>query len=86
MTLVRGEEARLHDLDGHEYADFLGEYTAGLDGHSEPAILGAIREALNGGLVLGGPNAYEARFAELMCARFRRWSACASATRVPKRT
>jgi glutamate-1-semialdehyde 2,1-aminomutase len=70
VTLVRGEGARLHDLDGHEYVDFLGEYTAGLYGHSEPAILAAIREALDGGLVLGGPNVYEARFAELMCSRF----------------
>lgn len=70
VTLVRGEGARLEDLDGHEYIDFLGEYTAGLYGHSEPAILAAIREALEGGLVLGGPNTYEARFAELMCARF----------------
>lgn len=70
VTLVRGEGARLYDLDGHEYVDFLGEYTAGLYGHSEPAILAAIREVLEVGLVLGGPNTYEARFAELMCSRF----------------
>lgn len=70
VTLIRGEGARLQDLDGHEYVDFLGEYTAGLYGHSEPKILAAVREALDGGLVLGGPNTYEARFAELMCQRF----------------
>lgn len=70
VTLVRGEGAQLYDLDGHEYVDFLGEYTAGLYGHSEPAIVAAIREALEGGLVLGGPNTYEAPFAELMCRRF----------------
>jgi glutamate-1-semialdehyde 2,1-aminomutase len=70
VTLVRGEGARLHDLDGHEYIDFIGEYTAGLYGHSEPAIIAAIKEALERGLVLGGPNTYEARLAELMCQRF----------------
>lgn len=70
VTLIRGEGARLIDLDGHEYTDFLGEYTAGLYGHSEPAITTAIKEALDQGLVLGGPNLYEARFAELMCGRF----------------
>jgi glutamate-1-semialdehyde 2,1-aminomutase len=70
VTLVRGEGARLHDLDGHEYIDFIGEYTAGLYGHSEPAIIAAIKEALECGLVLGGPNLYEARLAELMCQRF----------------
>jgi glutamate-1-semialdehyde 2,1-aminomutase len=70
VTMVRGEGARLWDLDGHCYRDFLGEYTAGLYGHSEPAILAAIREALQGGLVLGGPNIYEGRLAELLCGRF----------------
>ena len=30
LTIVRGEGARLTDADGHEYLDFLGEYTAGL--------------------------------------------------------
>lgn len=70
VTLVKGEGARLFDLDGHTYVDFLGEFTAGLYGHSEPVILDAIREALSGGLVLGGPNRYEARLAELMCERF----------------
>jgi len=70
VALVKGEGARLTDLDGHTYIDFLGEFTAGLYGHSEPAILSAIQEALSGGLVLGGPNRYEARLAQLMCERF----------------
>ena len=70
VTLVNGEGARVTDLDGHRYRDFLGEYTAGLYGHSEPAIVSAITAALEDGLVLGGPNPYEARLAELMCARF----------------
>jgi len=70
VALVKGEGAYLTDLDGHTYVDFLGEFTAGLYGHSEPKILHAIREALAGGLVLGGPNRYEARLAHLMCERF----------------
>jgi glutamate-1-semialdehyde 2,1-aminomutase len=70
VAISGGEGARLKDLDGHVYIDFLGEFTAGLYGHSEPAILAAIQEALAGGLVLGGPNRYEARLAELMCGRF----------------
>ena len=47
------------DLDGHTYRDFLGEYTAGLYGHSENAIISALTEVLQDGLVLGGPNPYE---------------------------
>ena len=70
VTLVKGEGALVTDLDGHTYRDFLGEYTAGLYGHSEKAIISALASVLQGGLVLGGPNPYETRLAELMCARF----------------
>ena len=70
VTLVEGEGARVVDLDGHRYLDFLGEYTAGLYGHSEPAIIDALKHVLDGGIVLGGPNRYEARLAELMVERF----------------
>ncbi len=70
LTIVRGEGARLWDADGHELVDFLGEYTAALFGHSHPAILAAIREALAGGLVLGAPNRYDTALAEAICARF----------------
>jgi glutamate-1-semialdehyde 2,1-aminomutase len=70
VTITRGEEARLFDLDGHAYLDFLGEYTAGLYGHSNPVIQAAIRQALADGIVLGAPNRYEAELARLMCARF----------------
>src|SRR5690606_8053244 len=38
VTLVRGGGARVPSLDGREYSDFLGEYTAGLYGHSHPAL------------------------------------------------
>ncbi|HYZ78508.1 MAG TPA: aminotransferase class III-fold pyridoxal phosphate-dependent enzyme, partial [Gaiellaceae bacterium] len=59
LTVVRGDGARIVDADGHEYLDFLGEYTAGLYGHSHPAIVQAIRDALADGIVLGAPNVYE---------------------------
>jgi glutamate-1-semialdehyde 2,1-aminomutase len=70
VTVTRGEGARLWDLDRHEYVDFLGEYTAGLYGHSHPVIQAAVQDALASGIVLGGPNPYEAELARLICARF----------------
>src|SRR5437016_4607449 len=70
LTMVRGEGARLWDLDGHEYVDSLSEFTAGIYGHSHPAILSALAEALEGGLNFGAHNAAEARFAAAICARF----------------
>ena len=71
LTIVRGEGARLTDADGHQYVDFLGEYSAGLYGHSNAVIVDAIREALADGLVLGAPNRFEAVLAEAICTRFR---------------
>src|SRR5713101_7352095 len=70
LTIVRGEGARLWDIDGHEYIDFLSEFTAGIYGHSHPAIRRAIDEALDGGVNLGAHGATEARFAAAICARF----------------
>ena len=70
LTIARGEGARLWDIDGHEYVDFLSEFTAGMFGHSHPAIRKAIDAALDGGLNFGAHNAAEARFAAAICARF----------------
>lgn len=65
-----GSGNRLTDIDGREYLDLLGEYSAGLYGHSNPAISAAIKRAVDDGMALGGPNRYEAPLAEAICARF----------------
>lgn len=70
LTMVRGEGAHLWDADGHEYADFLSEFTAGLYGHSHPAIRKAIDAALDGGINFGAHGAAEAKFAEAIRDRF----------------
>jgi glutamate-1-semialdehyde 2,1-aminomutase len=70
LTMVRGEGAGLWDLDGHEYIDFLSEFTAGIFGHSHPIIRRAIEQALESGLNFGAHNATEARFASAICSRF----------------
>ncbi|MEZ5592965.1 MAG: aspartate aminotransferase family protein [Gammaproteobacteria bacterium] len=70
LTIKRGEGAKLWDIDGHCYSDFLGEYSAGLYGHSHPKIVTAIQQALADGFLFGGPNLYETRLAELICERF----------------
>jgi glutamate-1-semialdehyde 2,1-aminomutase len=70
LAFERGDGAHLWSLDGHQYVDFLGEFTAGLYGHSERAVLDALRDALDRGLSFGGVNELEPRLAELVCARF----------------
>jgi len=70
LRFARGEGCRLWDVDGHAYVDYLGEYTAGLYGHSEPVIRDAIKQAADDGWVLGGPTLLEARMAEAVVNRF----------------
>ena len=70
LTMARGQGCRLWDADGHEYVDLLGEYTAGLYGHSHPVIRAALDRALDGGWNLGGHGVMEARLARLLCDRF----------------
>ena len=70
LVMARGEGCRLWDLDGHVYIDLLGEYTAGLFGHSHPVIRRAMSEAIESGLNLAAHNVLEARLATALCARF----------------
>jgi len=70
LVLKGGEGCRVEDVDGHRYSDYLGEYTAGLYGHSNPVLQAALRKAVDDGFVLGGHNLYEAELAAEMCRRF----------------
>ncbi len=70
LRVVSGHGARITDADGHEYLNLLGEYTAGLFGHSHPVIRAAIDSALDGGINLSAHNTHEIRLAELVCGRF----------------
>jgi glutamate-1-semialdehyde 2,1-aminomutase len=70
LRFVRAEGCRLRDADGHEYVDFLSEYTAGVYGHSHPVIRRAVEEALSFGMNVGGHTPLEMRFAEAVRSRF----------------
>ncbi|MEL6291121.1 MAG: aminotransferase class III-fold pyridoxal phosphate-dependent enzyme [Pseudomonadota bacterium] len=70
LRAERGEGAYLFDADGHRYLNLLGEYTAGLFGHSHPVIMKAIDAAQAVGMNLGAHNLAEAKLAELVTERF----------------
>jgi glutamate-1-semialdehyde 2,1-aminomutase len=70
LAIARGSGCYLRDADGHDYLDLLGEYTAGLYGHSDPKIRAAIDRALDGGINLSGHNLVEAKLARAICERF----------------
>src|ERR1700722_14049502 len=56
LAMARAEGCRLWDADGAEYVDFLGEYTAGIYGHSHPVIRAALDRTLDGGISFGASN------------------------------
>ena len=70
LTFVAGRGATLTDADGHTYIDLLGDYTAGLAGHSERRVLDAVHEAMSRLASVGGIHPHEAELARLMCERF----------------
>jgi glutamate-1-semialdehyde 2,1-aminomutase len=69
-AMVRGEGCRLWDADGNEYLDLLGEYSAGLFGHSETRILDAVKAALDAGINLAAVGEKESQLARLIVGRF----------------
>ena len=71
LRIVRGNNSTITDADGHDYLNLLGEYTAGLFGHSHPDIRHAIDRALDQGLNLSAHNLHEIALAKLVCERFR---------------
>ncbi|KRC33409.1 glutamate-1-semialdehyde 2,1-aminomutase [Acidovorax sp. Root219] len=70
LSMARGAGCRVWDADGHEYIDALGEFTAGLYGHSHPVIMDAIQEALAGGINLSSHTAREGLLAHEIQRRF----------------
>ncbi len=70
LVFVSGEGATLVDADGHEYIDLLGDYTAGLLGHSERRVLDVVAAALSTNASVGGVHPAEEALARLMCQRF----------------
>lgn len=70
LTFASGNGSWLHDVDGHDYIDMLGDYTAGLLGHSEHRVIDAVAAALKTNTSVGGIHPAEARLARLMCERF----------------
>jgi glutamate-1-semialdehyde 2,1-aminomutase len=70
LTIARGDGCRLWDLDGHEYVDMLGEFTAGIFGHTNQVIRSAVISALDRGVDLSGHTVAEAELARVICDRF----------------
>ena len=54
---------KLFDIDGKEYLDFSNHHTAMILGHSHPAVIHAVNEAVSNGLALSAPSILEGQIA-----------------------
>lgn len=59
--------ACLYDVSGRSYIDYVGSWGPMIAGHSNPAIIAAVQEAVKKGLSFGAPSAAEVTMAETLC-------------------
>jgi glutamate-1-semialdehyde 2,1-aminomutase len=60
--------ARIRDVDGREYIDYVGTWGPAILGHAPPVVIEAVRAAAGHGLSYGIPHPLEVEMAELICA------------------
>ena len=70
IYIERAEDCYLWDIDGQRYVDFTNHHTAMVLGHSPPAVVEALNEAVASGLGFGAPSTLEAEMAEEIVERF----------------
>jgi len=63
----RAQGAKIRDIDGNEYIDYVGSWGPAILGHAPKVIVDAVREAAARGISFGIPNPLEVEMAELIC-------------------
>ncbi len=63
----RGAGPCLYDVDDKEYVDYVGSWGAAILGHAHPAVIAAVKQAIENGLGFGAPTEIETRMADLLC-------------------
>ncbi|KAE8358637.1 putative acetylornithine aminotransferase [Aspergillus caelatus] len=70
LVVRSGSGSTLTSVDGRAYVDFVSDFTAGLFGHSHPALQQAIALAAQNGFSLGAITELEAQVSETIKNRF----------------
>jgi glutamate-1-semialdehyde 2,1-aminomutase len=65
----KAQGARVWDVDGNEYIDYVGTWGPAILGHAHPKIIKAVQDAAAHGTSFGIPNPFEVTMARLICAR-----------------
>ena len=67
--IARGKGARLWDVEGNEYIDYVGSWGPLILGHAHPGVVEAVCRAAEGGTSFGAPTAAEVELAALIVER-----------------
>ena len=65
--IARGQGARVWDVDGNEYIDYLGSWGPLVLGHSHPAVVEVLKKTAEGGTSFGAPVEQEVELAKIIC-------------------
>jgi glutamate-1-semialdehyde 2,1-aminomutase len=63
----RAKGARIWDVDGKKYIDYVGSWGPTILGHAPKVVVDAVRKAVAHGVSFGIPNPLEVEMAELIC-------------------
>jgi glutamate-1-semialdehyde 2,1-aminomutase len=63
----RAAGAKIWDVDGKEYIDYVGSWGPAILGHAPKVVVDAVREAATRGVSFGIPNPLEVEMADLIC-------------------
>lgn len=69
LTLLRAEGAKVVDVDGREYLDFINNFTSLVHGHAYPPILQAVSRQIAGGTAWVANNEWQIELAETLIER-----------------
>jgi glutamate-1-semialdehyde 2,1-aminomutase len=63
----KAKGARVWDVDGNEYIDYVSTWGPAILGHAHPKIIRAVQQAAENGTSFGIPNPFEVTMARLVC-------------------
>ncbi len=67
VFFTHGQGARVWDINGKTYIDYVGSWGPLIAGHAHPAVVQAVQTAASKGLSFGAPTEVEVEMAALLC-------------------
>ncbi|MCH7743564.1 MAG: aminotransferase class III-fold pyridoxal phosphate-dependent enzyme, partial [Proteobacteria bacterium] len=69
LVMERGEGCRLFDVDGHEFLDFMNNFTSLIHGHAHGPTVSAVTQQVPRGTAFAAPSIDQIELAELILSR-----------------